>query len=295
MTTLVCGVGGITGDTVASTLSSRGADVRALVHRDARRTAAVDLGARSVAVADYDDAAALAAAMDGVDSVFFVAPSYQDGEPRWVAATLKAAEDAGVDRFVYQSVLHPFTPAMPHHGRKAHSEVDVRASRLRWTILQPAMYAQTVLRIRERSSPGQLNVPYQPDARFTVVDVDDLAACVVEVLTDDAHHVYGSYEIVGPEVLSLRDMAGILNNVLGEQRRVVQVEPDSLPLPQSWGQQQREEYALMCREYGAHGLLGSGSVTAALLRRPPTPFADVVRREVPGHEGVASQGKVAVI
>jgi NAD(P)H dehydrogenase (quinone) len=277
--TLVCGVGGITGDAVVSVLAGRGFVVRALVHREERRSGAVSLGAESVVVADYDDGAALAAAVAGVDAIFFVAPSYQEGEPRWVAAILRAAEVAKVDRFVYQSVLHPFTPSMPHHARKALSEVEVRSSRLRWTILQPTMYAQTVLRVRQRSAEGQFDVPYNPDARFAVVDVYDVAACVAEVLSDDGH-VYGSFEIVGTEVQSLREMAGTLNRILDEERRVVEVEADSLPLPPSWGDSQRREYAFMCREYGTNGLLGSTSITAALLGRAPTTFADVVGRDV---------------
>ena len=279
MMTLVCGVGGITGDTVTAVLAERGMSVRALVHREQRRSAAAELGADSVVVADYDDEDALATAMVGVEQVFFVAPSYQQDEPRWVAASMRAADAAGVDRFVYQSVLHPFTPSMPHHARKAQAEVAVRASTLNWTILQPAMYAQTVLRVRDRSSPGQINVPYDPDARFTVVDVRDVAACVAEVLSDDAH-VFGSYEIVGTGVQTFRELAATMDRALGEYREVVQVEPDSLPLPPSWGDRQREEYALMCAEYGAHGLLGSNVATASLLRRAPATFADVVAREL---------------
>ncbi len=279
MTTLVCGVGGITGDTVLSVLAERGFTVRALVHREERRAGAVALGAPSVVVADYDDETSLAAAMTGIESVFFVAASYQEGEPRWVAAALHAAEAAGVDRFIYQSVLHPFTPSMPHHARKARSEVTVRASHLRWTILQPAMYAQTVLRVRMRSSAGQLNVPYSPDARFAVVDARDIAACVAAVLVDDTH-AYGSYEIVGTEVQSMREMAATMNRILGEAREVVQVEPGWLPLPPAWGPLQRKEYAAMCREYDANGLLGSNRATTALLGRAPATFADVVARDV---------------
>ena len=183
-----------------------------------------------------------------------------------------------MDRFVYQSVLHPFTPSMPHHARKAEAEVEVRASGLRWTIIQPAMYAQTVLRVRRRSAAGELHVPYGPDTLFTVVDVRDVAASVAQVLSDDAH-VYGSYEIVGAAVQTFREMAATMDRVLGEERTIVQVEPESLPLPPQWGDRQRREYALMCREYDAHGLLGSGHATAALLGRTPTTFADVVARD----------------
>ena len=281
MITLVCGVGGITGNSVVSVLAERDVAVRALVHRAERRSAAYGIGAQDVVVADSDDCAALAGALSDVEAIFFVAPTFQESEPRWVSAVLRAAEQAGVERFVYQSVLHPFAPSMPHHLRKAQSEVLVRASQLRWTILQPSMYAQTVLRMRERSSNGQLNVPYDPDSPVTVVDVFDVASCVAEVLSNDAD-VYGSYELAGPEVQSLRTMAATMNCELNERRKVVQVKPSSVPLPPAWGNQQRDEYALMCNEYGAYGLLCSGTTTAALLGRASTKFADVVVRDVRG-------------
>ncbi len=287
MRTLVCGVGGITGDTVVSVLTERGFAVRALVHRDERRSAALDLGAEGVVVADYDDEAALALAVEGMEAVFFVAPSFQQDEPRWVAAVLRAAEAAGVDRFVYQSVLHPFTPSMPHHLRKARSEGAVRESTLRWSILQPAMYAQTVLRVRERSRPGRLEVPYDPDARFAVVDVRDVAGAVGQVLSGDIH-AYGTFEIVGTEVQSIREMAAAMDRVLDERREVVQVRPEALPLPKSWGPRQREEYALMCAEYGSNGLLGSRSSTRALLAREPATFPEVVARDVKPDRSVGS-------
>lgn len=275
----MCGVGGITGNAVVSVLAERGFAVRALVHRDERRSAALDLGAEDAVVADYDDEAALAEAVEGMEAVFFVAPSYQEREPRWVAAVLRAVEAAGVGRFVYQSVLHPFTPSMPHHLRKARSETTVRESRLPWSILQPAMYAQTVLRIRERSPAARLDVPYDPDARFAVVDVRDVAAVVGQVLSDDVH-AYGTFELVGTEVQSIHEMAATMDRVLDERREVVQVEPEVLPLPGWWGPRQREEYGLMCAEYGANGLLGSPSVTRFLLGRYPASFADVVARDV---------------
>lgn len=278
-TTLVCGVGGITGNTVLSVLSARGFTTRALVHREERTQAAVKLGAKSVVIADYDDPASLTSALRGVNSIFFVAASYQEREPLWVSAIVAAAEEAGVERFVYQSVLHPYTPSMPHHARKALSEVEVRASRLEWTILQPTMYAQTVLRVRERSLPQQINAPYDPDTRFAVIDVRDLAECAAEVLSS-SDYVYGGYELVGTEVQSFRQMVATMNTATGETREIIQVEPTDRPLPPSWGPRQVEEYALMCGEYSANGLLGSTTTATSLLRRRPTSFADVVEREL---------------
>ncbi|GAA3213821.1 SDR family oxidoreductase [Microbacterium terregens] len=278
---LVCGVGGITGDAVSTALADEGFAVRALVHRTERTDAALATGASHVVVADYDDAPSLAHALDGMDAVFFVAPSYLEAEPRWVEATLEAARLAGVGRFVYQSVLHAYTPTMPHHERKARAEVAVRASGLDWTVLQPAMYAQTVLRIRARSGDGRIDAPYDPEARFAVVDVCDVGAAVAAVL-GDARHVYGGYELVGTEAHTLRELVAIMNRGFGEERNIFEVAPHSLPLPSTWSERQREEYALMCEEYGRHGLLGSRAALTALLGRSPADFAEVVERAAGG-------------
>ena len=276
---LVCGVGGITGDAVLAALADRGVHCRALVHREERRDAAIRLGAAEVVVADYGDPVALSIAMTQVTSVFFVAPVYQEAEPDWVRAAVKAAEAAGVDRFVYQSVLHAYTPSMPHHVRKAESEVIVRSSTLRWTVIQPAMYAQTVLRVRARSVPGALQIPYDPDAKFTVIDLGDIAECVAEILSDPLH-AYAGYELAGGELLSVREMGQMMDHATGESRQVEKVDPDSLDLPASWSAQQRSEYALMCAEYDRHGLQGAATTATVLLRRPPTLFAEVASREL---------------
>lgn len=278
-TVLVCGVGGITGNAVLRAVVRRGLTARALVHTESRRQAALDLGAAEVAVADYGDEPAMTAAMAGCQAVYFVAPVYQEAELQWVQTALNAAAAAGTTRFVYHSVLHSYTPSMPHHRRKAESEVAVRASALDWTIVQPAMYAQTVLRIRARSSPGSILVPYDPDARFCVIDVADVADCVAQVLTT-AGHDFAGYELAGPEVQTFRQMAAMLNVELGESRVVTRSEPGAGALPPAWTVQQRAEYAAMCAEYDAHGLLGSGNITSWLLGRPATSFVDVVRREL---------------
>lgn len=278
-TILVCGVGGITGNAVLTALARRGLTTRALVHHESRRQGALDSGAAEVVVADYGDEPAMTAAMTGCQAVYFVAPVYQEAELQWVQTALSAAAAAGTTRFVYHSVLHSYTPSMPHHRRKAESEVAVRASALIWTIVQPAMYAQTVLRVRARSSTDTILVPYDPDARFCVIDVDDVAECIAQILTT-AGHDFAGYELAGPQVETFRQMANMLNAELGEARVVTRSEPAAGALPPAWTDRQRADYAAMCAEYDAHGLLGSGNITAWLLGRPATPFVDVVRREL---------------
>lgn len=276
---LVCGVGGITADAVLSALVAAGRPTHALVHRAVRTDAALALGAERVTVGDYDDPSSLATAMRDVESVYFVPPVYDEREPDWVEAAVRAAERAGVRKFVYHSVLHSYTPSMPHHERKARAEVVVRSSALQWTVLQPAMYAQTALRMRAVSPVGQIAVPFDPGSRFTVIDLADVALCAVEALTD-ARHDYAGYELAGGPAQSFSQMCAAMNRAAGEARTVVRVDPGSVIYHQAWTDRQHAEFAAMCAEYDANGLLGAPTGAAMLLGREPTTFEAVARREL---------------
>ena len=56
---------------------------------------------------DALDPLILAEAMEGVDSVFHVGPSFHPQEAEMGVRVVDAAINAGVEHFVYDSVLHP--------------------------------------------------------------------------------------------------------------------------------------------------------------------------------------------
>ncbi len=124
--------------------------------------------------ADWPD---LAAAVDGCEAAYVIAPNLHPDEPAYVTAVLAALSVAGVARAVYHSVASPDAPAMPHHLGKARSEDLVRRSGLDWTILQPGAYLQNL------DLTGPVSVPYSPDVRFGFLDLDDLGVAAAIVLT----------------------------------------------------------------------------------------------------------------
>ena len=67
------------------------------------------------------------------------------GGPGGYVAAIRAAQSAGVERFVYHSVLHPQVEIMAHHWQKMRVEEQLFESGLSFTILQPAAYMQNVL------------------------------------------------------------------------------------------------------------------------------------------------------
>lgn len=265
---VVTGAGGKTGRAVIDRLVAAGVGVTALLHRVEHRAAAERAGARTV-VADLADAATLAGALAGHDAVYHVPPNLHPAETELTAAVIAAAGRAGVQRFALHSVLAPYLTAMPHHLRKARSEELLRESPLDWTILQPASYAQNVLPYLDAiRDTGVWRLPYSGEARFTPVDLRDVAEVALRVLTETGH-TYAGYELCGPELLDSIAMAARLETLLGRPVTV-----DSVPAAGA------PDLVAMFDYYDRHGLAGNPRTLAGLLGRPPTDFATAVGHEL---------------
>lgn len=273
----VIGAAGQTGSAVVRALALRGCNPRALVRRGEQAVVALEAGAGDAAVCDLEDPSTLMRSLRGVRAVHLVPPVFRADEARLVANVRDAATVAGVRRVVYHSVLHPNTPTMPHHMNKAQGEAELRNSDLEWTILQPAMYAQTVLTYHRRSPAGRLQAPFDTRKLFTVVDLADIADISAAALLDDLGR-FGTYELAGPEALTVDEMAGQLGDLLGIPVTAEHVAPWHLEMPPKITN--RMAYmAAMCEEYCRRGLVGNGDVAKMLLGRDTTSFYAVAERE----------------
>jgi len=283
MTILVTGASGKSGQAVVRALKRAGATTRAFIHRQEQEPQMRALGAAEVVVGDLRDEQALAQAMRDIHAVYHICPAMQPEETEIGQRMIALAKTAGVSHFVYYSVLHPQTAALPHHTLKLHVETALVQSNLPFTILQPASYMQNILmdraRIREQ---GIYTTSYGLNARMSLVDLDDVGEVAAHVLTEDGHR-YATYELSGPEVLTAADMADILSRVLGRPVSAENMDIDR------WAQQMRthgmSDYAVttlatMFRYYADHGFAGNPNVLAMLLKRPPTTFAQFVAREM---------------
>ncbi|MDN7119828.1 NmrA family NAD(P)-binding protein [Nocardioides sp. ChNu-153] len=282
MRVAVTGASGKTGTAVVAGLLEAGHHPVALVRRSAAADAFAGQGVASRIVDVEGGPADLAAALDDVDAVYHVPPNMHPTEDAVTGTVVDAAVRAGVGRFVYHSVLQPHVPAMPHHLRKAASELIVRRSPLAWTVLQPASYVQNVLPfVAAARAEGRYRVPYDVTRPFTPVDLVDVAAAAVAVLGDDAT-TYGTFELAGPEVLSSAATADVLAEVLG--RPVV---AEHLPL-ERWRagvdptgtRRDLDDLAAMFAWYDDHGLVGSPLSLRTLLGRAPTTLAAALRRDL---------------
>lgn len=278
---LVTGAAGKTGRAVVQALVSRGAQVRALVHRPGQVQPLEEIGAHQVRVADMRAAHSLVQVADGVRAVYHICPNVHPGELLIGQNVIAVASASGVSHLVYHSVLHPQTEEMPHHWLKLRVEEQVFRSGLAYTILQPSAYMQNILVHRQSIlDDGVYPVPYPVATRLSLVDLEDVAHAAATVLTTDGHAA-ATYELVGPEALTQSEIATMLGRLLGRP-----VEAQEVPLA-TWisqaktsglGAYQIDTLTKMFQYYGQNGFCGNPNVLAWLLGRQPTSLAEFVAR-----------------
>ncbi len=278
---VVTGAGGKTGRAVVAALAARGAKVRAWARREAPELTAAEV----IAGGDLRDPDAVRRALRGAQAVYHICPNMHPDEAAIGMTMIAAARAAGLEHFVYHSVLHPQTEAMPHHWNKLRVEEALWESGLNVTILQPAAYMQNLLAgwpaIVEE---GRLRAPYPVATRLSLVDVGDVAEVVARVITEPGHRA-ATYELAGTPGLTQADVAATLGGALG---RPVRAEAYSI---EAWETGAREaglsDYAVdtlkaMFRYYTDFGLTGSPNALRWLLGREPTSLAEFARRSAAG-------------
>jgi NAD(P)H dehydrogenase (quinone) len=196
---------------------------------------------------------------------------------------ITSGRKAGVEHFVYHSVLHPQTEKMKHHWAKLRVEELLFESGLPFTILQPAPYMQNLLAgWKSIIADGVLRVPYSIHSKFSFIDLEDVAEVARIVLTEP-NHLNVTYELVGTQPLSHVEVAETFSNVL---RHDVRARKEDI---RDWRLHAKgmSEYALenlvrMFEYYDQWGLTGNPNVLRWILKREPASlemFADRIVNE----------------
>lgn len=276
---LVSGAAGKTGLAVIAALSAKGEAVRALVKNAAQAPRTRGAGAADVVAGNMGDRSAWRQAMRGVRAVYHIGPNMYPEEEQLGRNALEAARKAGLERFVYHSVMHPQTEAMPHHWHKLRVEERILESGLPFTILQPAAYMQNILGSwRTIVEEGVYRVPYPVTTRLSLVHLADVSDVAARVLTEPGH-AGATYELVGTVPLAQIEVAAQIAAALDRH-----VQAQALTL-EDWREQAEqggmdpytiESLVKMFRYYADFGFGGNPRVLTWLLKRKPRTLADFV-------------------
>ena len=221
---LVTGATGNTGRAVVDALVERGVPVRAMVRADADR-GKLRPEVEGV-VADFDDSAAIGAALEGAERAYLVTPSSEQAEEQQKRFAELAAK-VGTRHLVVLSQLgaeeHSPVRFLRYHGAV---EQHVRDLGIEYTFLRPNLYFQGLLTFTGSiSAQGTFYAPIG-DATVSAVDVRDIAAVAAVALTESGHEG-AAYTITGPQAITHAQIATALTSALGRTITFTDVPPEA--------------------------------------------------------------------
>lgn len=210
------GLGGL----VARQLAEAGTAQRLLV-RDAGR--APELEGAVPLVFSYADTALAGQVLEGVKILFMVSAAEAEDRLDQHYRFIDAAAAAGVQHVVYTSFYGAapeatFTLARDHYA----TEERIKASGMDFTFLRDNFYLDFLPLLT--GADGVIRGP-AGDGVVSAVSREDIARSAVTVLQDPALHVGTTYNLTGPEELTLAAAAEILS---AETGRTVTYHPESV-------------------------------------------------------------------
>lgn len=230
---LLTGATGVVGSALLRRLVAAGKPVRCLV-RDPKKLGAERVRVQ-IALGDLAQPGSFRNAMRGVKTVVHLGAAIRDQHEASIeelngVATLRlvrAAEQAGVERFVFFSAMGTTLHSRSRFFRaKALAERAVRASALRTTVFAPSIVytpGDPWLGLLERFSHLPA-VPVSGSGRalFQPIWAEDVADCVMASLSG-AGEGNGRFELAGPETLSYDDIVELALRSFGRRRALVHV------------------------------------------------------------------------
>jgi NAD(P)H dehydrogenase (quinone) len=211
---VVTGSTGNVGGEAARLLAAEGWALRLAVRNP---MAAPALPGAEIVTASYQDKASLARALRRGDHVFMV-PVHAGHDDRLGhhRAFIEVAAEAGVGHLVYLSFVNAKPDAVFEHALSHwDTEVLIRQSGLPFTFLRMSLYASALPLF---FVDGLMRAP---GGSGTVgwVDRRDCGAMVAAVLRDPERHAGATYDLTGPEALSLDQSAARISRLLGRDYR----------------------------------------------------------------------------
>ena len=263
---LAVGAAGKFAGLVVPALVRHGATVRGLVKEPGQGDAVRRQGATEIATGDLSDRSRVEAALKGIDAVFYIAPAFLQDEARVGGEVVAAAKEAGVQRFVFSSVIHPVIASLPNHSAKGPVEEAILESGMSYTFLHPTVFFQNYAGSWSSVvKDGVLAEPWSAETKFSRVDYRDVAEAAAIALTTD-RLLNGTFELCSEGFLDRNEVAALAGEVLGRRIQAGTVDPKTAS---AGAGKMAAGLQKMFSWYDKRGLKGSALTLRAILGREP--------------------------
>lgn len=225
---LVTGATGNTGGYAITYLLKNNIPVRALVHSIDERSDALAAKGVEIVQGDLSDLESVTAAMEGIDSAFFVYPILKPGI---IEATAYFAQDAlekGVGSIINLSQFGAHRHVRSH-GAKNHwiAERILDRSGVPVTHLRPTLFAEWFMyQAMMIKTQSKFFLPFG-QASFAPIATEDIGHVVASLLADPTPHAGKSYDLFGPKILNMTEVAEIFSGVLGRTITYVPIDTET--------------------------------------------------------------------
>jgi NADH dehydrogenase len=232
----VIGGGGFIGRYVCEFLLKAGIRLR-VAERDPRRAWFLQplggVGQVAFATADLARPESLAPAVEGafavINLVGILKGDFRRIHVAGAKAAAEAARDAGASAFIHVSAIGADPNSESAYGRsKGQGEAAVHAAFPKATIVRPSLVFGPEDQLTNRFA-GMARFPLlpviAPNTRFQPVYVRDLAQAIAASALDPATHGGRTYEIAGPQVMTMRELNAAIAKAAGHSPDLVNV-PD---------------------------------------------------------------------
>ena len=231
---IISGASGQIGGLVVEELLARGvqpADLILVSRTPERLERYAELGA-STRFGDFLQPESLEAAYEGGDRMLLISLNSSNFDPRVPAQRVElqqiaidTAIEAGVKHIVYTSIVDAENSVSPIAVWHRATEAALRESGITWTALRNQWYADgLVTQAAGMIADGRVVVlPDDPGTAF-VTRGDCAAAAAVALMTPG--HENRVYEITGPALVRVHDIASIASEISGIEIEVIAAGPD---------------------------------------------------------------------
>lgn len=236
---VLIGGSGFLGTHVAEALLERGARLR-IASRNPQRAFRLkplaNLGQIQFVHCNVTDAASVAAAMRGADAAVYLVGAFK-GDLKALQAdgaglAAKSAADEGASAFVYVSATVADKESESAYARtKALGEEAVKAAFPKATILRPSILFgerdQFINMFAGLISMFPVLPIFGAHAKLQPLWVDDAAEAIAAALSDPAAHGGKTYELAGPETLTMGELNRRIAKAQGRKRTFIEM-PDAV-------------------------------------------------------------------
>jgi NAD(P)H dehydrogenase (quinone) len=230
---IVSGASGNLGGLTVKELLARGVPASRLIlvsRTPEKQSEYAKMGA-SVRFGDFTEPESLAAAYAGGTRMLLISVGGTKTEPATVLLkrAIDAAKAAGVKQIAYTSYVGITRGDV--EGLAANhmqTEKDLKASGVAWTMLRNSIYMDGLLRqAAQMVADGKAVIPPN-ESPIGYITRADCAAAAAAVLTTPGHE-NEAYDITGPELLGVREIAAAASAVTGKKIDVVQGDASTRP------------------------------------------------------------------